>query len=586
MFKRFIKNLSMRNRLIFIACVCVILPLFILSFLQFRSLVELENKTKDAYKENLRYTLTNVEKNIGNHFEEIAKKSLVSLDEEILFPFANEKKLEEAFSQIKKSHPEVESVFAINSCHCKSKGNEFGYIYSDKFNKIDISEYHNSDKKNRIDASKHRQNSNYHSILHLFEKATSREQFINKNRSLPIWQKDNKESDKTYIFYDLRKKNGRRGNVFLAVSLNEEYVKQKLLSEIVGNTLKSSTSAISASNSVIRISDNSENNIFTTTKGNQNYVHKTQLEPPFYNWSAEIGFKDADIESVARTNFWKNLIVTLSILGILVLGLLLTIRAANREIKLAQAKSAFVSNVSHELKTPLSLIRLFVEMLELGYVKNDSKIRKYYSVINHESRRLSHLIDNILDFSKIESGHRNYDFKDHNIGEIVSNVLSNYSYHIDKAEFNLTVNIENNLPSISVDSDAITQAIINLIDNAIKYSPDKKEISITVKNNDSHITLEVADYGKGIAKDEHKKIFEKFYRADDGLIHDVKGSGLGLALVKHIVEAHQGKIYVKSKINEGSRFIIELPITAKTSEKNSLESLTRGGLQIVENSDS
>jgi signal transduction histidine kinase len=241
----------------------------------------------------------------------------------------------------------------------------------------------------------------------------------------------------------------------------------------------------------------------------------------------------------------------------------LTIRATDREARLAQAKSNFVANVSHELKTPLSLLSLFSEILELGRVKNEEKRLEYYRIIRHESRRLNKTIDNILDFSKIEAGRKTYNFAEGDMGEVIENVLSNYRYQIINSGFDVQTNIQPDLPPVLIDRDAMAQAISNLLDNAIKYSGDVKQLSITTETVRSDLSVEIADRGIGIPRAEQGKIFEKFYRVGNGLVHDVKGSGLGLSLVRHIIEAHKGTISVESDVGKGSRFTIRLPLVVR-----------------------
>jgi signal transduction histidine kinase len=241
-------------------------------------------------------------------------------------------------------------------------------------------------------------------------------------------------------------------------------------------------------------------------------------------------------------------------------GIALTIRATDREARLAQAKSNFVANVSHELKTPLSLLSLFSEILELGRVKNEEKKIEYYQIIRHESLRLNKMIDNILDFSKIEAGRKTYNLAHSDIAEVIQNVLSSYRYQIDNAGFDVRTNIQPDLPPVLIDRDAMSQAISNLLDNAMKYSREVKQLSITTGTVRSDLSIEIADRGIGIPRAEQAKIFEKFYRVGNGLVHDVKGSGLGLSLVKHIIEAHKGTISVESDVGKGSRFTILLPL--------------------------
>jgi signal transduction histidine kinase len=251
---------------------------------------------------------------------------------------------------------------------------------------------------------------------------------------------------------------------------------------------------------------------------------------------------------------------TVLVVAFLLGGIALTIRATDREARLAQAKSNFVANVSHELKTPLSLLSLFSEILELGRVKNEEKRTEYYRILRHESLRLNKVIDNILDFSKIEAGRKTYDFAEGDMAEVIENVLSSYRYQIINSGFDIQTNMQASLPPVLIDRDAMAQAISNLVDNAIKYSGGVKQLSITTETRGPDLSIEIADHGIGIPRAEQARIFEKFYRVGNGLVHDVKGSGLGLSLVKHIIEAHQGTISVESEVGNGSRFTILLPL--------------------------
>jgi signal transduction histidine kinase len=268
--------------------------------------------------------------------------------------------------------------------------------------------------------------------------------------------------------------------------------------------------------------------------------------------------------------------LTLFVLSLLIIGIILTLRATAREMKLAQAKSTFVSNVSHELKTPLALIRLFAETLELGRVKSGDKAKEYYRIINNESRRLTQLINNILDFSKIEAGRKEYEFVESDITEVVEEVIRSYEYQIINAGFELNAQIEHDLPLVSIDRDAISQAVLNLINNAVKYSDESKEITVQVR------LREVADKGIGIPRSEQDKIFEKFYRVSTGLVHNTKGSGLGLALVKHIVEAHDGKIIVESAPGKGSRFTMMIPVNGAVATTKEMK--LDGGYKVAKSS--
>ncbi len=281
----------------------------------------------------------------------------------------------------------------------------------------------------------------------------------------------------------------------------------------------------------------------------------------FTDWFLGIRMLHMTEEQWSRRYFINNL--TFSILTALVLigGIVLALRSASRAMKLSQMKADFVSNVSHELRTPLASIRVFGEFLKLGRVKDSNKIHEYGEYIETESRRLTQLINNILDFSKIESGQKTYHFEQTDVEHVVTETLKTFEVVLEQNGF--SVNFEKPpqpLPKVVIDSDAIAQAFINLLDNAVKYSGDAKDINVELAEQNNHVTIAVKDHGVGIASEDKEKVFEKFYRVGNSLVHDVKGSGLGLSIVKHIVEAHSGKVTVESEIGKGSTFMIHLPV--------------------------
>lgn len=245
---------------------------------------------------------------------------------------------------------------------------------------------------------------------------------------------------------------------------------------------------------------------------------------------------------------------------LLTAGIVLTHRNIAREMALARLKSDFVSNVSHELRTPLSLIRLYAETLEMGRLKSADKYQEYYSIIRKESERLTALINNILDFSRIEAGRKEYDFRETNICELVHNTLDSYRYQIEQNGFAFEEKIDAGVPPLKVDREAIARSLLNLVNNALKYSQDQKYIGVNLFRDNGAVKLEVVDHGIGIPMPEQHKIFEKFYRVGDPLVHTTKGSGLGLALVRHIVHAHGGQVSVDSTPGRGSKFTIILPV--------------------------
>jgi len=260
-----------------------------------------------------------------------------------------------------------------------------------------------------------------------------------------------------------------------------------------------------------------------------------------------------------RTDFM--ILAVISIL--LAAGIVLTHRNISREMALARLKSDFVSNVSHELRTPLSLIRLYAETLEMGRLKSPEKYHEYYSIIRKESERLTALINNILDFSRIEAGRKEYDFRETDMRELVHNTLESYRYQIEQHGFAFEEKIAEDVPAMRVDREAMARSLLNLVNNALKYSQDQKFIGVSLFRDNGSVKLEVEDHGIGIPAHEQAKIFEKFYRVGDPLVHNTKGSGLGLSLVRHIVQAHGGDVVVDSSPGRGSKFTITLPVNGR-----------------------
>jgi signal transduction histidine kinase len=290
------------------------------------------------------------------------------------------------------------------------------------------------------------------------------------------------------------------------------------------------------------------------------------LDDVFRGLALGIKFQGTSVADNVR-GWVHNSFLILGVFSLLLVGgLVLAYRAVSKEVALARLKSDFVSNVSHELRTPLALIRLYAETLELGRIKTQDKVDEYYRIIRTESERLTALINNILDFSRIEAGRKEYEFRTTDLAELVSNTLDSYRGQIDEQGFKFEQSIDANIPPVRVDREAIARSLVNLVNNALKYSDREKFIGVKLYRTDSVLKLEVADRGIGIARSEQSKIFEKFYRAGDPLVHNTKGSGLGLSLVRHIAHAHGGEVKVESAPGNGSKFTLSLPLAADTKQ--------------------
>jgi signal transduction histidine kinase len=273
-----------------------------------------------------------------------------------------------------------------------------------------------------------------------------------------------------------------------------------------------------------------------------------------------IKYRGTTISALSDHFFHTSYLVLAGLSLLMAGGIYLTYRNVDREVALAKLKSDFVSNVSHELRTPLASIRLYAETLEMGRLTSPEKYREYYRIIRKESERLTALINNILDFSRIEAGRKEYDFRETDLGELVRTTLDSYRYQFEQQGFAYEENVESGLPPVHVDREAIARSLLNLVNNAVKYSADNKYLRVNLYRLNGWVTMEVVDHGIGIPYSEHHKIFEKFYRACDPLVHNTKGSGLGLSLVRHVVEAHGGEVAVNSSPGQGSKFTITLPL--------------------------
>jgi signal transduction histidine kinase len=261
--------------------------------------------------------------------------------------------------------------------------------------------------------------------------------------------------------------------------------------------------------------------------------------------------------SLQRLFYFLALVVVLSVT---LFGAYLLWRDVRREVLMAEMRSQFVSSVSHELKTPLTAIRMFAETLRLGRAKDPNTQLEYLDTIVNESERLTRLLNNVLDFSKIEQGKRTYHPSPASLPEIVRTAARAMEYPLKQQGFALEVRIDEGLPEIRVDRDAIEQAVLNLLSNAMKYSGESRSIDLKAEREGDCAVIRVIDRGVGIDPKEQGRIFEKFYRVPNRENQSLPGTGLGLSLIAHIAKAHGGSVRVESTPGEGSTFSIFLPL--------------------------
>ena len=287
-----------------------------------------------------------------------------------------------------------------------------------------------------------------------------------------------------------------------------------------------------------------------------------------YNWRVQVS-PLASEELAARVQNRRLLEITMVTLSciVIVVGAIAIVLVAEKERRISALKSEFVANVSHELKTPLALVRMFAEMLQSGRVSTDAKKKEYLDIIVRESERLSALIENVLDFARLERGRGSYEFAEGDIGDAVTRAANVYRYRAETEGVKLVLDVEPSLPRARIDERAIQLAVINLVDNALKYAPGG-EITIRASSHDGGVRIDVADQGPGVAPEDRTRIFERFVRLtreekerekSEKSRSPVRGSGIGLALVKHIAESHGGRAWVESEMGRGSTFTLTIP---------------------------
>jgi signal transduction histidine kinase len=312
-------------------------------------------------------------------------------------------------------------------------------------------------------------------------------------------------------------------------------------------------------------------------EGSQSFGGNSETLPSHPRLAVEIGLADAHaLYARARQRAWIFGAMLLAAASVVLVGLIMMQRAFQRQQRLNEMKSNFVSSVSHELRAPIASVRLMAEGLESGRIKDEAKKQGYFKFIVQECRRLSSLIENVLDFSRIEQGRKQYEFEPTDWVAMVRHAIQIMEPSATERGVTLQLQLDNaQRPSFNsqpmMDGRALQQALLNLIDNALKHSPDGSTVTIgldiqTAANPNSRSTkhgscllLWVEDQGEGIAAGEHERIFERFYRLGSELRRETQGVGIGLSIVKHIAEAHGGTVRVRSAPGEGSRFTMELP---------------------------
>jgi signal transduction histidine kinase len=293
-------------------------------------------------------------------------------------------------------------------------------------------------------------------------------------------------------------------------------------------------------------------------------------------WKVRTGYDNLTIPEIIAARERPQYAMMAMLAGVMALGVFFVARAAAREVRLAELKSNFVSSVSHDLKTPLALIQLFAETLELGRLKNTDRANEYYRIINSEARKLTRLINNLLDFSKIEAGLRKYQLEPLDLREVTRRVVDSLESQFRHNQFTVSVRTPERPLTVMLDPEATEQALENLLSNAMKYSPEHRDIVVEVAADGKFGVVRVRDRGIGIPPRLQRRIFQKFYRVQTDAGTGPQGTGLGLAIVDHVMRAHNGFVRVDSEPGRGSTFALHFPLPAGEIHGDETDSGDRG----------
>ena len=272
-----------------------------------------------------------------------------------------------------------------------------------------------------------------------------------------------------------------------------------------------------------------------------------------------IGFRNTTVAEVAQSIYLRNLTLIFGLLGVLVVMLFLIFRTVQNSLRLSRLKSDFIANVSHEIKTPIASIKLAHDTLKLKRARTEEQQERVIKIIGDEANRLEYLVRTILDFSQLETGKKKYHKEKLELNYLAERLQQVAERKIEVANFELRWEYTPTEATVFADLNALEQVLIILVDNAIKYSTDQQKVHAGLKKEGDQIVIWVQDFGKGIAKEDQRIIFDHFVRLSDPDVHDVKGYGIGLSIARNIIRDHEGSISVESKVGKGSTFFIKLP---------------------------
>ena len=352
---------------------------------------------------------------------------------------------------------------------------------------------------------------------------------------------------------------GKKGECqgLLGIKIDEDYLLNHEVNRILKNFPFSQEVCLSItapSGEILSEYGNTSSNDPTVT---------TYFDGSFPPWKVNffsVGKGDSGVIGLKKSFYFWTI---LTILVLLTFGSMFVVRTVVSEMEVLRIKSDFISSVSHEFKTPITSIKALIERLQQGKINTPGKRKEYYSIISKDADKLSCLARNILDYSKVDAGRKQYVFQETDVTQLVQDEIDNFKREKIYTGIEINTQLLQDIPSLDIDREAFSLALNNLLENAVKFSPRRKEILVEVRKEAENIRVDVKDKGMGISSMEIDKIFDKFFRAKSACQQSAGGTGLGLTLVKHVMDAHGGKVLVKSKLGQGSTFSLIFPIRGK-----------------------
>ncbi len=520
------KSIKRVPKTIFVLFVLIFLPAVFFTIYEYRSLKNNEQVITDVYQQQMDALLFAVNQHIWNDLESRIQKL------ELLLQMTGQEQYKATFASFFKSGSPITAIALFDS------GGSFQNQIDDAIHPV-IDNHRIKDIERLLKANR----LNIEKLIQLRAKGYRKME----NIVLPAL---NKVSQQDMMLYFILEKKQRLSVV--VITLDRDMM--------IRNTIWPKLSEVAKNRFDVNLFDNNGRSLDNKRSAlNLSEVAMKRKLWIFPNLNIGMRVKGVNLLEVSHLRFYQNMILIVIMEIILILGAWFVARTLRKEIRLTQLKSDFVSNVSHELRTPLSSIRMFAESLEMERVKDKAKRMEYYQNISQEAERLTQLINSILSFSRMESGQKHYHIKRLDINQLVTAISDRYRPQLELSGFKFSVQLYEKPLFTLGDNAALTEVIINLLDNAKKYSSSQKEISIRTARKKDFVFFEIRDKGIGVAPENHSRIFEKFYRDSSALVHNTKGSGLGLSIVTHIIKDHKGSIELDSAPGKGSCFRVLLP---------------------------